>query len=143
MEENIMNKIKELHNVFPAKVFVAAALLFSICVSCVKGVSDTKVYSAADLSGNWYAVVKDETGRWDYALSLSSQSNSEWTGTMTVTLDGKSPSTTDVSIESLGGGRMRFVWRPGKPNAQEFEGTYSKDKINVSGFGGQLAFTRR
>lgn len=138
-----MNKFKNLHKVFLAKGFVVAAILFFIWVSGVKGVSDTKTYLAADLSGNWYAVVKDNTGRWDYTLSLSSESDSKWTGTMTVTLDGKSPSTTDVSIESLGGGRMRFVWRPGKPNAQEFEGTYSKDKINVSGFGGQLAFTRR
>jgi hypothetical protein len=76
-------------------------------------------------------------------MSLSRASSGKWSGTMTVTLNGKSPTTTDVAIESLGGGKIRFVWRPGKPNAQQFDGTYTKDKISVSGFGGQLVFARR
>lgn len=138
-----MKEFKNLRKVFFAKGFIAAAILFSICVSGVKAVSAGTLNTQIDLSGTWYAVVNDETGRWNYTLSLSRESGNEWTGTMTVTLNGESPSTTDVSLVSLGGGKMRFVWRSGEANAEDFEGTYTKDKISVSGFGGQLIFTKR
>lgn len=36
---------------------------------------------------------------------------------------------------------MNFILRPGKPNIQSFEGKYTKDRITMTGYGGQLLFT--
>lgn len=126
------------------KSSVPSSAASSCCISGVKRVTGGRGSNTeTDLAGGWYAAVKDSTGKWEYTMSLSRESAGKWTGTITITLNGSSPDTSDVAIESLGGGRISYTWRAGRPNAQQFDGTYTKDRISVDGFGGQLVFTRQ
>ncbi len=96
-----------------------------------------------DLSGDWAAIVDTSYGKFDYSMTLKRDAAGKWTGTHTSTRNGQSPTTDAVTIESTGGGKMTFTLRPGKPNVQSFEGSYTKDRITMDGYGGQLLFTRR
>ncbi len=115
-------------------VVFAAFMIALISMPIVGGSRSTE----GDLSGTWSGSF-EANGRWDYTMTLRKESTDKYNGTIIWTYAGKKlDPPDDVTIEVSGAGKLHMTWRK-----DTVDGTFSKDKMVVSGVNGPMTFTRK
>jgi hypothetical protein len=98
-----------------------------------------------DLSGSWYNTFPAQGGKFDHVMNLSRHSAGKWVGTINVWFNGTRTATfdSDVTIESLGGGRIKVITSGPQNRVFTLDGTVSGNKLVYNTVNHQMEFTRR